>query len=111
MFYRFREGGTGQNASTGSSRTSSRNFNTPLSVSPHLSPGASSGYGLYNQSPSSSAASPGGAALTPMYGAPFTPLDDYHFTIDEIPDIKAYRQAMSHNPNLDEHVVNQVSSL
>lgn len=108
--YYFRESGPGQNAtSTGSSRASSRNYNTPLSISPHLSSAVGGGYGLYNQSPSSSGVSPGGSALTPIYTTPLTPIDAYHFTVDEIPDIKAYRQSLSHNPNLDEQLVNQVS--
>lgn len=55
---------------TGSSRTSSHNY-SPLSVSPHLSPRGpgyiSPGY------------SPAGSALTPVYSAPLTPIDNNYF--------------------------------
>nr|XP_022901895.1 PDZ and LIM domain protein 3 isoform X1 [Onthophagus taurus] len=77
--------------SAGSSLTS------PLSVSPHLSPrggGAVSSPGY----------SPGAPALTPYYSTPFTPLDDYHFSVqDNFGNFGGGRG--SEDPNL--HVTNQ----
>ncbi|KAK5646974.1 hypothetical protein RI129_005438 [Pyrocoelia pectoralis] len=75
------------NTSTGSSRSSSRNYNSPLSVSPHLSP-----RGAYQ----------GGSALTPTYNTPFEEIREGYF--EEIPNIRAQR---SRNDNVDVHVVNQ----
>lgn len=92
IFY-FRENPGRHLSSTGSSRSSSRNYNSPLSVSPHLSPrGNPSQY------------SPAGLALTPAYGAPFEVMHEGFFS--EIPDFRAPRKQTG---NLDEHVVNQVS--
>nr|XP_022901898.1 PDZ and LIM domain protein 3 isoform X4 [Onthophagus taurus] len=80
--------------SAGSSLTS------PLSVSPHLSPrggGAVSSPGY----------SPGAPALTPYYSTPFTPLDDYHFSVqDNFGNFGGGRG--SEDPNL--HVTNQVAN-
>ncbi|KAK4880639.1 hypothetical protein RN001_008785 [Aquatica leii] len=80
------------NTSTGSSRSSSRNYGSPLSLSPHLSPRATSGYHH------GSAAT----ALTPIYDTPFEEMREGYFS--EIPDIKS-RQPR--NNNIDVHVVNQ----
>ncbi|KAB0797773.1 hypothetical protein PPYR_08766 [Photinus pyralis] len=77
------------NTSTGSSRSSSRNYGSPLSVSPHLSP---RGGGAYHA----------GSALMPTYGAPFEEMREGYF--DEIPDIRGQRRR---NDNIDVHVVNQ----
>uniref|UniRef100_A0A1Y1L1N3 PDZ domain-containing protein n=1 Tax=Photinus pyralis TaxID=7054 RepID=A0A1Y1L1N3_PHOPY len=79
------------NTSTGSSRSSSRNYGSPLSVSPHLSP---RGGGAYHA----------GSALMPTYGAPFEEMREGYF--DEIPDIRGQRRR---NDNIDVHVVNQVA--
>lgn len=100
FYFRDNPGGR-HNTSTGSSRTSSRNYSSPLSVSPHLSPRG----GGYNPSPGASSA---GSALTPIYTTPFTPLDDYHFTVNEFGDARSPRK---HTGNLDVHVVNQVKSI
>ncbi|KAF5299380.1 hypothetical protein FQR65_LT09421 [Abscondita terminalis] len=79
------------NTSTGSSRSSSRNYGSPLSVSPHLSPRGVS----YHHSP-------GGAVLTPVYDVPFEEMREGYFS--EIPDLKSKQVT---NKNLDVHVVNQ----
>ncbi|CAG9771896.1 unnamed protein product [Ceutorhynchus assimilis] len=68
-----RETAPRHNASAGSSRNSSHY--SPLSVSPNLSP---RGPGL-----SPSGYSPAGSALTPVYNAPLTPIDNSYFEIYE----------------------------
>ncbi|KAF5288847.1 hypothetical protein FQA39_LY03726 [Lamprigera yunnana] len=78
------------NTSTGSSRSSSRNYSSPLSVSPHLSP-----RGMYQHSP-------GGSALTPIYDSPFEEMREGFYQV--IPDLKTRK---SKNNNIDVHVENQ----
>lgn len=91
----FRENPSRYNTSTGSSRSSSRNYNSPLSVSPHLSP---RGGHLSSQF------SPAGSALTPNYSAPFEVMNEGYFTA--YPDMSTLRRR---DDNADLHVVNQVS--
>lgn len=125
----FRDTSGHQNPSTGSSRTSSRNYNSPLSVSPHLSPRgvgnyAAGNYGAGNYGASNyggpgnysgggstgSYLSPAGSALTPVYTTPFTPLDGYHFTVEEVPDFRHLNRgaASGDTTKIDEQLVNQV---
>lgn len=86
------------NTSTASSRTSSRNYSSPLSLSPNSSPRG----GNYL---SPSMASPGGTALTPYYSSPLTPIDNYHFTVDEVYGRRRKRD----DGNQEIHLTNQVS--
>lgn len=90
-----RESTPRQNASTGSSRTSSHNY-SPLSVSPHLSP---RGPGV-----TSPVYSPGGSALTPYYSSPLASIDNNYFeTYEYDPQRKGETQQ-------DIHVTKQVAN-
>ena len=93
-----RENPSRLNTSTASSRASSHNY-SPLSVSPHLSPRGG------NLPTSPGAYSPAGSALTPVYTAPFTAIDDNYFYVHELGGKR--NRGKGEEGNLDVHVTKQ----
>ena len=96
-----RENPSRLNTSTASSRASSHNY-SPLSVSPHLSPRGG------NLPTSPGAYSPAGSALTPVYTAPFTAIDDNYFYVHELGGKR--NRGKGEEGNLDVHVTKQVAN-
>lgn len=48
-----------------------------------------------------------GSSLTPVYSSSFTPLDDYHFTVEEINDFRSLPRS-GDTTKCDEQIGNQV---
>ncbi|XP_017768014.1 PREDICTED: PDZ and LIM domain protein 3 isoform X2 [Nicrophorus vespilloides] len=87
-----RDASAARNRAAPGSAGSSHHTYSPLSVSPHLSPRGTTGASPY---------SPGAPALQPYYSLPFTPLDHFHYSVDEqFPTPKK-------DTDGDIHVVNQ----